>query len=305
MAILINQDTRIVVQGITGREAAMVVGHTLDYGTKIFAGVTPGKGGQFVQGIPVYDTVAEAFQKHQVNASLIIVPPGFALDAVLESIQQGIKLIVVTTENIPQQDAVKLLHAARKEGVTIIGPNTVGMINPKDRIKMGSVGGDRPERCFVPGNVGVISRSGGMTAETSWMVKRAGFGVTTSIGIGGDSLIGTTIKDLLALFEKDEETEAVVTFSEPGTSFEEEAAAFIQAGGFTKPLISFVAGKFTEGLPEGTVFGHAGAMISGDTGRPSLKMKALREAGAIVVEEYDDILEVLKKIVGKKVGKGQ
>ncbi|MEH7333616.1 CoA-binding protein [Neobacillus drentensis] len=305
MAILINQDTRIVVQGITGREAAMVVGHTLAYGTKIFAGVTPGKGGQFVQGIPVYDTVAEAVQKHQVNASLIIVPPGFALDAVLESIQQGIKLIVVTTENIPQQDAVKLLHAARREGVTIIGPNTVGMINPKDRIKMGSIGGDRPERCFVPGNVGVISRSGGMTAETSWMVKRAGFGVTTSIGIGGDSLIGTSIKDLLALFEKDEETEAVVTFSEPGTSFEEEAAEFIKAGGFTKPLISFVAGKFTESLPEGTVFGHAGAMISGDIGRPSLKMKALREAGAIVVEEYDEILEALKTIVGKKVGKGQ
>jgi succinyl-CoA synthetase alpha subunit len=305
MAILINQDTRLVVQGITGREATMVVNHTLAYGTKIFAGVTPGKGGQFVQGIPVYDTVAEAVQKHKVNASLIIVPPSFALDAVLESIQQGIKLIVVTTENIPQHDAVKLLYVARKEGVTIIGPNTVGMINPKDKMKMGSIGGDRPERCFVPGHVGVISRSGGMTAETSWMIKRAGFGVTTSIGIGGDSLIGTSIKDLLALFEKDDETEAVVTFSEPGTSFEEEAAEFLKAGGFTKPLISFVSGKFTEGLPEGTVFGHAGAMISGDVGRPSLKMKALREAGAIVVERYDDILEVLKTIVGKKVGEVQ
>jgi succinyl-CoA synthetase alpha subunit len=303
MAILINENTRIVVQGITGREASMVVNHTLAYGTKIYAGITPGKGGQFVQGIPVYDTVAEAVQKHNVNASLVIVPPAFALDAVLESIHQGIKLIVVTTENIPQLDAVKMLYAARKEGVTIVGPNTVGMINPKDRIKMGSIGGDRPERCFVPGNVGVISRSGGMTGETSWMVKRAGFGVTTSIGIGGDSLIGTTIKDLLALFEKDEETEAVVTFSEPGTSFEEEAAQFLKEGGFTKPLISFVSGKFTENLPEGTVFGHAGAMISGDIGRPSLKMKALREAGAHVVDRYDDILEVLKTILGEKVGK--
>ena len=303
MAILINENTRIVVQGITGREASMVVNHTLAYGTKIYAGITPGKGGQFVKGIPVYDTVAEAVQKHNVNASLVIVPPAFALDAVLESIHQGIKLIVVTTENIPQLDAVKMLYAARKEGVTIIGPNTVGMINPKDRIKMGSIGGDRPERCFVPGKVGVISRSGGMTGETSWMVKRAGFGVTTSIGIGGDSLIGTTIKDLLALFEKDEETEAVVTFSEPGTSFEEEAAQFLKEGGFTKPLISFVSGKFTENLPEGTVFGHAGAMISGDIGRPSLKMKALREAGAHVVDRYDDILEVLKTILGEKVGK--
>lgn len=302
MAILINSSTKMIVQGITGREASMVVSHTLAYGTKIYAGITPGKGGQFFQGIPVYDTVAEAVQNHNVNASLVVVPPAFALDAVLESIHHGIKLIVVTTENIPQLDVVKMLYVARKENVVIIGPNTVGMINPKDKIKMGSIGGDKPERCFVPGNVGVISRSGGMTAETSWMVKRAGYGVTTSIGIGGDSLIGTTIKDLLALFEKDEETDAVVTFSEPGTSFEEDAAEFLKDGGFTKPLISFVSGKFTENLPEGTVFGHAGAMISGNVGRPSLKMKALREAGAHVVEQYDDMINVLKSVLGEKVG---
>lgn len=302
MSILINQNTRLAVQGITGREASMIVSHTLAYGTNIFAGITPGKGGQHVQGVPVYDTVAEAVKKHDINATLIVVPPAFALDAVLEAISNGIKLIVVTTENIPQHDAVKLLYAARKDNVTIIGPNTVGMINPKDRIKMGSIGGDRPERCFVPGNVGVISRSGGMTAETSWMVKRAGFGVTTSIGIGGDSLIGTTIKDLLVLFEKDDDTEAVVTFSEPGTSFEEDAAQLLKEGGFTKPLISFVAGKFTESMPEGTVFGHAGAMISGNTGRPSLKMKALKDSGAHVVEKYDDIISALQTVLGAKVG---
>jgi succinyl-CoA synthetase alpha subunit len=302
LAILMNQDTRLAVQGITGREASMIVSHTLAYGTKIFAGITPGKGGQQVQGVPVYDTVAEAVKEHKINATLIVVPPAFALDAVLEAISNGIKLIVVTTENIPQHDAVKLLYIARKEKVTIIGPNTVGMINPKDRIKMGSIGGDLPERCFVPGNIGVISRSGGMTAETSWMVKRAGFGVSTSIGIGGDSLIGTTIKDLLLLFEKDEETEAVVTFSEPGTSFEEEAARLVGEGGFTKPLISFVAGKFTESMPEGTVFGHAGAIISGNIGRPTLKMKALKESGAHVVEKYDDIIRVLQTVLSSKVG---
>lgn len=302
MGILIDKNTRMAVQGITGREASMIVSHTLSYGTHIYAGITPGKGGQYVHGVPVYDTVAEAVEKQQVNASLLVVPPAFALDAVLEAIDNGIKLIVVTTENIPQLDVVKILHAAHKENVTIIGPNTVGMINPKARIKMGSIGGDRPERCFVPGNVGVISRSGGMTAETSWMVKRAGFGVTTSIGIGGDSLIGTTISDLLTLFEQDEETHAVVTFSEPGTSFEEEAAELLKNGGFTKPLISFVAGKFTESLPEGTVFGHAGAMISGDIGRPSLKMKALQESGAHVVEQYDDMIEVLKTVLGERVG---
>ncbi|RFU64550.1 succinate--CoA ligase subunit alpha [Peribacillus saganii] len=305
MAILIDKNTRIFVQGITGREASMIVSHTLAYGTKIYAGITPGKGGQQVQGIPVYDTVKEAVEKHNVNASLVVVPPAFTLDAVLEAIKNGIKLIVVTTENIPQHDVIKLLYIARKENVIIIGPNTVGMINPKDRIKMGSIGGDRPDRCFVPGNVGVISRSGGMTAETSWMVKRAGFGVTTSVGIGGDSFIGSTIKDLLALYEKDEETEAVVTFSEPGTSFEEDAAQFLKEGGFTKPLISFVAGKFTENLPEGTVFGHAGAMISGNTGRPSLKVKALQEAGAHVVERYDDMIGLLKSVLGEKVGEAK
>jgi succinyl-CoA synthetase alpha subunit len=301
MSILIGAHSRIVIQGITGREAMMVTKHTVDYGTPIRAGVTPGKKGQDVHGVPVYDTLKEAVQKHEVNTSLVVVPPAFALDAVLEAVDNDIKVIVVTTENIPQIDVIKMLAVARREGVCIIGPNTVGMIDPKHRIKLGSIGGDHPERCFVPGKVGVISRSGGMTAETSWMVKRAGFGVSTSIGIGGDSLIGTNIKDLLELFEKDTETEAVVTFSEPGTSFEEEAAEFMKNGGFTKPLISYVAGRFTESMPEGTVFGHAGAMISGDFGRPSIKMRKLREAGAHVVDHYDDMIDILKSVLGAKV----
>lgn len=302
MAILIDKTTKMAVQGITGREASMIVHHTLSYGTKIYAGVTPGKGGYDVHGVPVYDTLAQAKAVHNINATLVVVPPAFVLDAVLEALANGIKLIVVTTENIPQHDVIKILHAAKRESALIVGPNTVGLINPKDRIKMGSIGGDRPDRCFSPGKVGVISRSGGMTAETSWMVKRAGFGVSTSIGIGGDGLIGTTIKDLLALFEEDEETEAVVTFSEPGTSLEEDAALFLKDGGFTKPLISFVAGKFTEALPEETVFGHAGAMISGEAGRPSRKMMAMKEAGAHVVERYDDMIGVLQTVLSAKVG---
>ncbi len=297
MAILVGSETRIVIQGITGREATMIAKHTLDYGTRILAGVTPGKKGRDVYGIPVYDTVKEAVQEHRVNTSLIVVPPSFTLDAVLEAIANGIRLIVVTTENIPQIDVIKILAAARSEGVRIIGPNTVGMISPKHRIKLGSIGGDNPDRCFAPGNVGVISRSGGMTAETSWMVKRAGFGVSTSIGIGGDSLIGSNIQQLLQLFEQDQETTAVVTFSEPGTSFEEEAAEFIRQGGFTKPLISYVAGRFTEQMPEGTVFGHAGAMISGGMGRPSVKMAKLRQAGAHVVDHYDEMIQVLRSVI--------
>lgn len=300
MAILIDKNSRILVQGITGREASMIVKHTLDYGTRILAGVTPGKKGQDVHGVPVYNSVREAVEEHQVNTSLVVVPPAFALDAVLEAIASGIKVIVVTTENIPQLDTLKMLQVAKQNGVRIIGPNTVGMINPGDRIKLGSIGGDNPERCFVPGHVGVISRSGGMTAETSWMVKRAGFGVSTSIGIGGDGLIGTSIRDLLELFEQDPDTHAVVTFSEPGTMFEEEAAEFIKNGGFTKPLISYIAGRFTENMPEGTVFGHAGAMISGNVGRPSVKMRKLREAGAYVMDRYDDMIGVLQSVLAEK-----
>lgn len=298
MSILIDADSRIIVQGITGREAAMVAKHTLDYGTPILAGITPGKKGQDVHGIPVYDTVREAVDLHGVNTSLIVVPPAFAKDAVLEAASNGIKLIIVTTENIPQIDVMQMLAIARERKVRIIGPNTVGMISPVHRIKLGSIGGDNPERCFVPGSIGVISRSGGMTAETSWMIKKAGYGVSTSIGIGGDSLIGTTIRDLLELFEKDEETRAVVTFSEPGTIFEEEAAQLIQDGGYTKPLISYIAGRFTESLPEGTVFGHAGAMITGQQGRPSTKMTKLREVGVHVLDHYDDMITVLKQVMG-------
>ncbi|QQE73612.1 CoA-binding protein [Brevibacillus composti] len=303
MAILIGKQSRIVIQGITGREASMVARHTLDYGTPVLAGVTPGKKGQEVHGIPVYDTMREAVQEHGVDTSLIVVPPAFALDAVQEAIAYGIRVIVVTTENIPQMDTVKMLALARQHQVRIIGPNTVGMINPGERVKLGSIGGDHPERCFVPGHVGVISRSGGMTAETSWMVKRAGFGVSTSVGIGGDALIGTTIRDLLELFEQDPDTHAVVTFSEPGTMFEEQAAEFVKAGGFTKPLISAIAGRFTESMPEGTVFGHAGALISGDTGRPSRKAEKLREAGAHVVDRYDDLIAVLQTVMTAKEAK--
>lgn len=297
MAILIGKDSRIVIQGITGREGSMIARHMLDYGTPVLAGVTPGKKGQDVHGVPVYNTVREAVESWQVNTSLIVVPPPFALEAALEAMENGIRLIVVTTENVPQMDTVKMLHMARKKGVRIIGPNTVGLINPKDRIKVGSIGGDNPKRCFVPGHVGVISRSGGMTAETSWMVKRAGFGVSTSVGIGGDALIGTTIRDLLELFEQDPDTHAVVTFSEPGTSFEEQAAEFIRSGGFSKPLIAYIAGRFTEQMPEGTVFGHAGAMISGNVGRPSLKAQKLREAGAYVVDRYDEMIHVLQSVL--------
>lgn len=295
MAILLDKNSKIVVQGITGREASMVVKHSLAYGTKIAAGVTPGKGGQKIEGVPVYNSVKEAARDHELNTSVVYVPPAFVYDAVLEAINNGIKFIYIATENIPQIDAMRFLRLAQKEGVRIVGPNSVGVISPRDRVKVGAIGGDNVERCFVPGNVGVISRSGGMTAETAWMVKRAGFGISTAVSIGGDAMIGSTPRELLELFEKDTDTRAVVTFSEPGTTFEEEMAEFVKAGGFSKPLISFVAGRFTEDLPEGTVFGHAGTMISGGAGKPSQKMTKLAEAGAYVAQSFDDIITLLQK----------
>ncbi len=298
MAILIDSSSRIVIQGITGREASMVTKHTLAYGTRIVAGVTPGKGGQDVHGVPVYNTLKAACAAQRPNTSLIYVPPAFACDAVAEAVANGIRLILVPTENVPQKDAVKFLALARRAGARVIGPNSVGMLNPADRVKLGAIGGDNVERCFVPGPVGVISRSGGMTAEVSWMVKRAGFGVSTSVSIGGDALIGSTISDLLLLFEEDPQTRAVVAFSEPGTSQEEDAAELIRQGGFTKPLISYIAGRFTENMPEGTVFGHAAAIISGNTGRPSLKAQCLKDAGAHVLGGFNDLIPTLQQVLG-------
>jgi len=272
----------------------MVTKHTLDYGTKIVAGVTPGKGGQSVYGVPVYDILKVACAEQKPNTSIIYVPPAFVCEAVLEAVENKIKTILIATENVPQKDAVKFLNIARKAGTIIVGPNSVGMINPSDRVKLGAIGGDNAERCFVPGPVGVISRSGGMTAEMSWMVKKAGYGVSTSVSIGGDALIGSTISDLLLVFQNDSQTKAVVTFSEPGTSQEEDAAELIKTGKFSKPLISYIAGRFTENMPDGTVFGHAAAIITGNVGKPSIKALRLKEAGAIVLEDLNDIIKALQ-----------
>lgn len=275
----------------------MVTRHTMAYGTKIAAGVTPGKEGQAVEGVPVFDTLKRACQQMELNTSVIYVPPAFAYDAVMEAIGNGIKTIIVITERIPRHDAAKFLTAAENAGCTLIGPNSVGVITPEDRVKVGAIGGNNVERCFVPGEVGVVSRSGGMTAECSWMVKRAGYGVSTSVSIGGDPLIGTPPKKILGLFEQDPKTKAVVLWGEPGASYEEDAAEFMKEGGFTKPLIAYIAGRFVEDMPEGTVFGHAASIIEGDTGKPSTKMKRLREAGGHVADNFNDLIGILQGVM--------
>ncbi|HSW36589.1 MAG TPA: CoA-binding protein [Candidatus Limnocylindrales bacterium] len=298
MAILVDRHSKVVIQGITGREASMVTKLMLNYGTPVIAGVTPGRGGQNIEGVAVYDTLKAACRHHELNTSIVYVPPAGVLEAVQEALENGIKTILIVTENIPQLDVTKFLYMAKGTGTRIVGPNSVGIISPGEKCKLGAIGGDKTERCFVPGPVGVISRSGGMTAETSWMVKKAGYGVSTSVSIGGDALIGSPPKELLMLFQEDPETQAVVLYSEPGTSFEEEVADYITADHFTKPLVSFIGGSFTESLPEGTVFGHAAAIIEKKSGRPSDKKKRLREAGVYVADEFDDVITLLQKILG-------
>ncbi len=299
MAILVNKNSKIVIQGITGREASMVTKHALAYGTKIVAGVTPGKEGQDVEGVPVYDTLKRACQEKELNTSVIYVPPAFAYDAVMEAIGNGIKLIVVITERIPRHDVAKFLLAAKEAKCTVIGPNSVGVITPEDRVKLGAIGGDNVDRCFVPGVVGVVSRSGGMTAECSWMVKRAGFGISTSVSIGGDPLIGSPPKVILGMFEEDPKTKAVVMWGEPGTNYEEDVAGFAKNGGFTKPLIAYIAGRFVEEMPEGTVFGHAASIIEGGMGKPSTKIARLRDAGCHVADNFNEIGEILQDVMTK------
>ncbi|MBI4322137.1 MAG: CoA-binding protein [Chloroflexi bacterium] len=296
MAILVDRTSRIVIQGITGREASMVTKHALEYGTRIVAGVTPGKRGQDVYGVPVYDTIRQASREHDLNTAVIYVPPAFAYDAALEAIENGMRLVLIMTERIPQHDVVRMLRLAKQLDCTVVGPNSVGIISPGEKVKVGAIGGDNPTRCFKPGSFGVISRSGGMTAECAWMVKRAGFGVSTCVSIGGDPIIGSTPRDVLALFQADHETKGVVMWCEPGTSHEEDAAVFIGEGGYTKPLIAYVAGRFIEDLPEGTVFGHAASIIQRGKGRPSTKIARFREAGVLVADTFNDVIELVKKV---------
>ncbi len=298
MAILFPDQPKIIIQGITGREASMVARHMIQYGTSIMAGVTPGKGGEEIFGIPIYDTVRDTSRHlERADISIIYVPPLSVFDAVVEAIEDKIPLVLIITERVPQHDIMNLIKMASENSVRLVGPNIVGIINPGKKIKLGPIGGDDPTRCFVGGKVGVISRSGGMTAEVSYMIKKAGHGVSTAISIGGDSLIGTSPKDLLEMFRRDDETDAIVLFSEPGTGYEEEAAVYIQSSRFDKPMVAFVAGRFVEDMPSGTTFGHAGAIIERGLGKPSEKIRRLESAGVRVAHEFGEITDLVRDAV--------
>ncbi len=295
MTVLIDSDTRVVVQGITGREGSFHTRAMLNYGTKILAGVTPGKGGTVVEGVPVYDNVMEAVRKHQeLNTSIIFVPSRFAADAVYEAIDAGLDLIVVITEGIPVHETMKFVRYARLSGVTIIGPNCPGVISPGV-----SKVGIMPGHVFSKGRVGIVSRSGTLTYEIAYAMTKAGIGQSTSIGIGGDPVPGTSFIDALEMFREDEETVAVILIGEIGGDMEERAARYIIEQDYEKPVVAYIAGRTA---PPGKRMGHAGAIISMGVGDATSKIKALKEAGVEVAELPSQIPELLKKVL-KKAGR--
>ncbi len=298
MGILINEQTRVLVQGITGREARSVSKEMIDYGTKVVAGVTPGKGGQEVHGVPVYDTLSQALADHpEVNTVLTYVPPLSVKDAVFEAIEAGIPLINIVTERVPMLDAAQIHEFARARRVRIVGPTSVGIINPSARVKVGAIGGSNVDRVYRPGRIGVISKSGGMTTETSWIIRQAGFGISTAMGIGGDFIKGGNFVDLVPLFFADEQTDAIVIFGEPGGGDEEALAEYVMAHGLQKPIVAFISGRFVDRMPQGVQFGHAGAVVERGMGSPAAKIAALRRAGIPVAEVHAQIADLLKEVL--------
>ena len=286
MSILVDNDTRVVVQGFTGSEGTFHAEQMMEYGTEVVAGVTPGKGGQTHLGKPVFNTVSEAVEQEGANVSIIFVPPPFAADAIVEAADAGVEVVICITEGIPVKDMKPAYHFVQKKGVHLIGPNCPGVITP-GQAKVGIM----PAMIFEEGSVGVISRSGTLTYEAVDQLTRAGYGQSTAVGIGGDPIIGTRFIDALKLFEADDQTEAVVLIGEIGGSAEEEAAEYIQAH-MSKPVFGFIAGRTA---PPGRRMGHAGAIVSGGSGTAEAKFAALEAAGAVVVKNPALIGDTVKE----------
>jgi succinyl-CoA synthetase alpha subunit len=289
MSILVNADTRLVVQGFTGSEGTFHAEQMIDYGTNVVAGVTPGKGGTTHLDRPVFSTVADAVEQEGANTSVIFVPPPFAADAIQEAASAGIEVIIAITEGIPVADMKPTYHYVQKQGAHLVGPNCPGVITP-GACKVGIM----PAMIFEPGSVGVISRSGTLTYEAVDQLTRAGYGQSTAVGIGGDPIIGTRFVDALKLFEADPDTEAVVMIGEIGGSAEEEAAAYIKEN-MTKPVFGFIAGRTA---PPGRRMGHAGAIVSGGSGTAEAKFEALESAGVTVEKNPALIGEAVKATLG-------
>ena len=288
MSILADENTRVIVQGITGREGRFHTRLMLEYGTKIVAGVPPGMGGTEVLGVPVYDTVEEALEEHpDANASIVFVPARFAPDAVYEAIDAGLKLVVVVTEHIPVHDTMRFVNYAKQRGTVIIGPNCPGIISP-GKTKIGIM----PGRVITPGPVGVVSRSGTLTYEIAYALTRSGIGQSTVVGIGGDPIVGLSFTEAMELFEQDPETKALVLIGEIGGDMEERAARMIEEGRFTKPVVAFIAGRTA---PPGKRMGHAGAIIMLGSGRYEDTVRAREQAGARVARSLSEIPRLVRE----------
>ncbi len=302
MSILLNKDTTFIVQGITGREAVNLTRECLDYGSKVVGGVTPGRKGREVHGVPVFDTVAQAVENHggPIDGSVVTVPPAFTKDAVLEAILNGIKLIVIVTERIPRRDVAQMVELANMEGARIIGPNCLGLIVP-EVCKMGGIGGPAKDaaKAYAPGPVGVMSRSGGMTTEISSSLTQAGLGVSTAVSIGGDAIIGSTYAELMPYFEADEQTQAIVIYTEPGGRMEAQLSEWVAEHNSRLPIIAFMAGKFMDDEEmKGMSFGHAGTIVEGKEDTATEKITRLEAAGIRVVERIDEIPDAVKQKLG-------
>lgn len=293
MAILVDQNTKSLIQGITGKEGSKAAEQMLAYGTKVLAGVTPGKGGQEVFGLPVFNTVSEALEKFpEINTTSVCVPAAFAKSAMLEAIENKIPLIHVLTEHVPIYDTAFCFAKAQKEEVRIVGPSSIGIISP-GLAKLGSIGGSDPNFSYSPGDIGIISKSGGMTSELSFILKKAGLGVSTAVGIGGDLIIGSTFSDLFPLFEKDDKTKAVIIFGEVGGTYEEQAAEAVAEGKIKKKVLAFISGLFAETLPSDLALGHAGAIIEKGKADRKSKVEALEKAGVLVAATPDQLPELI------------
>ena len=301
MSILVDEKSRVCVQGITGREG-MVRTHLMkDYGTHVVAGVTPGKAGSEVYGVPVYDSMEEAWEKAgSIDISVIFVPASLVKNAALEAIDAGVKLLVIVPDRVPIFDVLEVSRYAREKEAHFVGPNTLGLVSPGKAV-LGMIGGraERAREWFRPGNIGVSSRSGGMTSAISYFLTDAGLGQSTIVHVGGDAVVGLSHPEVVELFEKDDQTEMVVLFGEIGTTQEDRVADLIESGKFTKPLIAYIGGKAAK---SGTRFSHAGAIVEGTRGSYDSKVKRLKEVGVHVVESVSDIPQVALKL--KKGGTG-
>jgi succinyl-CoA synthetase alpha subunit len=291
MAIIATRNTFLLVQGITGREGSYHTQRMIEYGTQVVAGVTPGKGGTKVHGVPVYNTVEEALKKHpEINTSILFVPAPFAPDAFYEAVDAGIKTIVVITEGIPVHDEIKMISYARSKGVVVVGPNCPGVISPGERVKVGIM----PERSFSPGSVGIVSRSGTLTYEISEALTKAGLGQSTVIGIGGDPIVGLDFIEVVEMFNKDNETKAIVVIGEIGGDAEERLAQYVREKGMVKPIVAYIAGRTA---PPGKRMGHAGAIITMGRGDAETKIKVLEASGIRVAKTPIEVASIVSSML--------